>query len=94
MENRPFTEADVLMVDEASMIDDSNWLIVKDQLPSVGAACPQLVADMHPKGNDFEKRLQAAAASLVESAVPHKRPRHFRGVHLLRSAPEPTPGQQ
>ena len=62
MENRPFTEADVLMVDEASMIDDSNWLIVKDQLPSVGAACPQLVADMHPKGNDFDKRLEAADA--------------------------------
>ena len=54
------------MVNEASMIDDSNWLIVKDQLPSVGAACPQLVADMHLKEttlrNDF-KQLPPASSN-------------------------------
>ena len=43
----------VLMIDEASMIDDRTWLWLRDQLSSVGAAAPRNTADKHPDEDAF-----------------------------------------
>ena len=42
---------------------------MKDQLSSVGAACPQLVTDTHPKGNDFG-RVQVIIAMDLKQLPP------------------------
>ena len=43
----------LLMIDEASMIDDRTWLWLRDQLSSVGAAAPRAAADKHPDEDAF-----------------------------------------
>ena len=43
----------LLIIDEASMIDDQTWLWLRDQLSSVGAAAPRNTADKHPDEDAF-----------------------------------------
>ena len=43
----------VLIIDEASMIDDETWLWLRDQLSSVGAASTRNVGDQHPEEDSF-----------------------------------------
>ena len=43
----------VLIIDEASMIDDRTWLWLRDQLSSVGAAASRNATDKHPEEDSF-----------------------------------------
>ena len=43
----------ILIIDEASMIDDETWLRLRDQMSSVGAAASRIITGKHPREDSF-----------------------------------------